>query len=490
MALPICALSTPIGRSAIAVIRTSGDNVFLLLEKIFIPSFIKEKSFRSSITKYHKKFIFGNIVESATKNVIDEVGFIPFVSPNSYTGENTVEIHCHGNPIIIEKIISELYSIGFSPASAGEFTKRAFLNDKINISQAEAIAQIIHARNSIELKSALLLKKGALQNKIQSFKENLLDIHTDTVAELDFIDQDIQLISKQDKQIKLKNIIQQVEILIENTNQVELYSRGFSAVILGTVNVGKSSLLNLLLGYNRSIVSTKEGTTRDYIQEQIIIENHLFKIIDTAGIRLGTKDKIEKEGIIIARKKLQETDVVILLLDTSIPLEKSISSSPLRFLFSRNVDRNFKIIIVCNKVDMIHSSWKPISNKDYTTLFQCLQNLELLEFELAKKIFQNCIFISVKNNHNIGIFQKKLVECINDKTPKIDGIILSAWQKEIFHKLKLALQSVYSKTHSNEYLEIIVAELDYTLELLGMLMGTISNDEILGKIFSKFCIGK
>ena len=438
--------------------------------------------------KYHKKFILGNIIEISTRNIIDEVGFIPFVQPYSYTGEDVAEIHCHGNPIIIEKIIRELYKIGFSPASAGEFTKRAFLNNKINVSQVEATSQIIHARNNLELKSAFSLKKGYFQNEILDLKKYILDIVSDMTAELDFIDQDIQFISNEEKLKKLQKIIKKIECLLENTHHIELYSNGLSVLVFGSTNVGKSSLLNLLLGYDRSIVSKEKGTTRDYIQENITIEEHTFRIIDTAGIRFNTNNVIEEEGIAIANEKLKEVDIVLLLLDTSIPLEQSILDSPLSSLFVGRDDKS--IIIIGNKIDIIHSSWLPIMNQHYEKLFSCFQKMKFTDFSVYKKSFQDSIFISVKQNKNIKNIKKRLIKCVQDRTPKTEGFVLSSWQKEILNQLKNSLQDIYIKINTNELLEVVVRDFDNILELLGILLGEISNNDILDKIFSKFCIGK
>lgn len=454
---PICAIATPPGRSAIGVIRCSGEKIFPIIEKFF--STPRGKVILKEKPRYA---LYGNFTDG--KELIDEVILIPFVSPNSYTGEDMVEIHAHGNPIILQKILKVLLSHGFRPALPGEFTKRAYLNRKIDLTQAEAIKAIIEAKAERELQQALNLRQGSFRKEILSFRSELLNLIADINAELDFIDEGLTFSAKETKLRQLEELLEKTNSLILLAERTQRYRHGFEVAIIGAPNAGKSSLLNRICGEERAIVSDIPGTTRDYLESEITLDGISFTFLDTAGIRAHVQDLIEKQGIERSLKKAQVADIIIFLIDGSIEKEKALPEEILSVLSQTPEKIIFSVI---NKKDILHESMK---------------ELAFLPGEV--------LYLSLKTGEGFVELLEKLKEKAQEKMPHGDALLLAPWQIELLKKLKEHLIKSKNFIELDEYPEIISAELNLALDALAEITGEIQSEEILGRIFSRFCIGK
>lgn len=403
---------------------------------------------------------------------------IPFIEPYSYTGEESAEIHCHGNPLILKNILKILFEIGFQKAEPGEFTKRAYLNNKLDLTQAEAVKEIIESRGEKELQNALYLKEGIFKKHILAFKSKLLNLLADLSAELDFIDEDIQFTSKKNKINILNSLIKDIKELLKNANEMERYRDGIEISILGFTNVGKSSLLNYFAGSDRAIVSELPGTTRDYLEILMNIKGMPVKMIDTAGIRDNAENTIEKEGIRRSINKAKESDILFILLDASLEKSKSLKNSPLDQLCKLAEKTNLIIFFILNKWDIVHNSWK-VEN---------FKNVVINKIKFKNKVFYEKT--SVKSEYGLKSLQNNLHKVILSISPHTDGIMMSAWQKEIFEEVLVELEESLNLILLNEALEVIVSCIQNSVDLLGKLTGEVQSEDLLGRIFSRFCIGK
>ncbi|MDH5719404.1 MAG: tRNA uridine-5-carboxymethylaminomethyl(34) synthesis GTPase MnmE [Spirochaetia bacterium] len=478
MARPICALATPIGRSPVAIIRMSGENTFKLIEKIFSAA-TKVNSLQNS----HKTALYGYIRYNNV--ILDEVILLPFKKPHSYTGEESAEIQCHGNPIIIKKLLHALYEIGFEKAQPGEFTKRAFLNNKLDLTQAEAVKDIIEARSDKELQSAQLLKTGEFRKVILEFKSSLLNLYADLSAELDFCDEDIEFISFENKLNTLSDIVKKAKSLLLKSNEIQKFREGLEAVIFGAPNVGKSSLLNHFAGIERAIVSEIPGTTRDFLEIELTIDGISLKLIDTAGIHQKTIDNIEKEGMLRSIQKTKEADIIFILLDGSITVEDSFLESPIFELAKFENLKNASIFFLLNKQDIAHKSWQKKTLKNIFTDLIKINNININSF---KDIFFHKI--SLKTNEGLDSLHEKLRLEVQNISPHFEGIMMAEWQKDIFNKIIDDLNATKALIVNKEPLEIILSSLQNAIDNIALLLGDIKSEDILGRIFSRFCIGK
>lgn len=474
MGEPICAIATPHGRSAIAIIRASGNGSLEKISKIF--SFSDQKQ---SLDNLHRKAVYGKIFKYDLPSwIIDDVILIPYKAPFSYTGEDSLEIQCHGNPIIVEAIIKELYKIGFSPARSGEFTRRAFLSGKMNIDQADAVSDIIDARNQTELQYALAKKDGFFRKKMLQFRSEILNFHADLTSELDFMEEDIQFLTKKEKLQTIKNLTQNLQNLIALSEKSDLFRKGITITIMGPPNTGKSSLLNYLSGSDKAIVSSIPGTTRDIIESHIELAGTPVTISDTAGIRHDSQDTIEKMGIKIAMDKASVSDIHYLMLDGSISPQESLNnSSILESCLNHNRHKSW---ILINKWDIVHSSWKEV-----------YQSSNFWEKIFSQKISLDCILpISVQNGYNIDRLNKLTENYIKQTFTHEEGLLLSVWQKDLLIQSIKELSIIKEALKMDENLEIITASLNIVLGYIAELTGEITSEDILGRIFSRFCIGK
>ena len=466
MSHPICAVATPVGRSAIGVIRVSGDHCLDLLSKVFKTSTQKD----CDLNAHPRMAVLGRLFNE--DRVIDEVIILPFKAPQSYTGEDSAEIYSHGNPVILKAILTTLYSNGFQKASAGEFTKRAFLSNKVDLTQAQAVREIIEARTEIGVQKALQLKEGSFRNKLLKFRSLFLNIMADFSAELDFIEEDIQFLSSAEKNVQIDDLLTELKCLERQSDAIKIFREGLEIVISGPPNVGKSSLLNHLAGQKRAIVSGQPGTTRDYLETEVEIEGIPVSFVDTAGIRSlegSSEAEIERMGIESSLKKVRNADLVLFLLDGSLPIKDSLDFKN-QFKFPDTE----KMIVLVNKKDILHPDWE-IERKNKRNFFS---------------LKEKPILISALTGENTDSLQGKIKESVFQKSGSQQGIMMSSWQKDMFSKLISDIEHTKELLRLKESQEIIVASLQNALDIISQLIGEISDEDILGRIFSRFCIGK
>lgn len=338
----ICAIATPIGEGGIAIIRISGEKALEIADKIFAP---KSKKDIKDMKTYTMRY--GTIVDLDTKDIIDDVILSYMKGPRSYTGENVIEVNCHGGVVATNRVLNQIVKAGARIAEPGEFTKRAFLNGRIDLSQAEATMDIIKAKTELSMKSAMMQSKGALSKEIGELRKYLLNVLALIEYAVDFTEDDEDIVDDDlIAQIKdsITKTITRINSLLKNADEGKIIRDGLNIVIVGKPNVGKSSLLNSLLREKRAIVTDIPGTTRDIIEEYINLDGIPIKITDTAGIR-DTEDTVEKIGVERSKEKIEEADLVILMLDTSRALDDED-----RVIIDAINDK--KYIALLNKVDL------------------------------------------------------------------------------------------------------------------------------------------
>ena len=443
----IVANATPLIPSAVGIIRISGEKAFDIGKKLF--PLKKEPQ--------ERKVYFGNIVDREG-NVIDEGLIVFFKAPRSFTGEDVVEIYPHGSVPVIRRIISEAIALGARMAQPGEFTKRAFFNGKIDLTQAEAIADLIEAKTEKASQAAVHLLEGKLSKQVKQLRNSLLEIVSLIEAELNF-PEDVEEIDFDMVKQTLKNVISQIEKLMATYKKGELIREGIKLAIVGRPNVGKSSLFNALVGYERAIVSEYQGTTRDFIEESFSIQGIPVKLLDTAGIR-ETQDKIEKIGIEKALEKIQEADIVLFVFDAS----EGITEEDLK-IYQLVKDKN--PIIVGNKSDLI------------------------LDKSSQKYYFKDIIFVSSKTQENLNKLEEKILQTLNLIEDSDTDIYINLRHYEALKKAKQILQEVLNNIENyRDQKEILMLELTEAEKYLEEITGEITTEDVLGNIFSKFCIGK
>lgn len=520
MALPICAVATANGHGAIGVLRFSGDDSLALVQKIFTPRYPAQKD----LQKFARSVLLGHL--SYDNQLIDEVLLIPYKKNSSYTGEESGEIHCHGNPFILKQAMQALFAVGFTLAKPGEFTFRAYQNGRLDLSQAQAVDEIIQARGERELQNALYLMGGGFRKQLFAFRSQLLNLTADVAAELDFADEDITFVSSGVLINALQELQKQVISLIDNSVQSERLRKGLEIAISGAPNSGKSSLLNYFLGKNRAIVSATPGTTRDYIESEMQIDGVPVTLVDTAGIREDSEDAIEKEGIVLSFKKAAMADVILLLLDCSLPIQTALEQSPLKKFIATDDKKNTsqkeikeiredKIILLLNKTDIAHKEWDSfgttqiknfLSAQDYSkdniennvTFSDSQEKHPQADAAVPRTKEQQTqavdqmplLKISLREQNGLQDLQKSLRLAVQKLIPRNQGLMLSAWQLDRLQKLREELEHCQLILEHQEERELVSASLNIAIELLGELSGEIANEEILGRIFSRFCVGK
>lgn len=448
----IIAPSTPIGTSALSIIRLSGKNSIILTNKIF-----KNKNLLKvdSHTLHYGRIVFKN-------EVIDEVVISIFRAPKSFTKENVVEISCHGSPFIIEKIISIFLSLGARMAKHGEFTLRAFLNGNIDLSQAEAVADLISSNSKNSHKIAINHIKGNFSKKINELREELINFSSLIELELDFSEEDVEFANREKLLITINKIIDFSNHLINSYDSNNVLKNGVEVVIAGKPNVGKSTILNALLDEDKAIVSSIPGTTRDIIEDTINIGGNIVRFIDTAGIRRAT-NKIEKIGINKAIKKAKNASIILYIFDLYQETIESIKSQ-----ISSKLLKDKNVILIGNKSDLkIKDNILSFFNKNELRIISGKKSddikalLEFIDNNIKRNIFKPESSISVNQRHYSSLI-----------------------------KVNKSIENVKRNLEEKSNTDLIALDIKYSLSYLGEITGEITNDDVLSNIFSKFCIGK
>lgn len=459
----ICAISSPSGSGAIALIRISGEKAFEICAKIFKPFNKKE----SILTQAHSTIRFGGIYDSKN-TLIDEVLVSVFRAPHSFTGENSVEISCHASSFIQQKIIQLLLDNGCTLAAAGEFTQRAFLNGKMDLSQAEAIADVIASTTAAAHRMAINQMRGGFSSELMALRLQLLNFTSLIELELDFSEEEVEFANREQLRKLANDIENMISRLVKSFSLGNVIKNGIPVAIVGETNVGKSTLLNVLLNEERAIVSDIHGTTRDVIEDTIVINGFTFRFIDTAGIR-KTEDVIETLGIERTFQKMQQASIVLMLIDASLDLLQieSFIEEQLPKASGKNT------LLVFNKLDKISVEKR--------------KSLESLK--LPKEV--STVFISAKERIGTEDLQIMLLEAAKLNNINSDEVIVSnARHYEALKKSLEAIKRVQDGLQSHISGDFLSQDIRECMHYLGEITGQISTDEVLGNIFEKFCIGK
>jgi tRNA modification GTPase len=443
----ICALATGGGLSAIAVIRLSGNDAIKIFNSVFSKDITEAKS---------HTIHFGTI--SKNSKIVDEVLVSIFKNGKSYTGEETVEISCHGSTFIQDKLLQLFIVKGCRMATAGEFTMRAFRNGKLDLSQAESVADLIASESEAAHQTALKQLRGGFSNKLQTLRTKLIDFASLIELELDFSEEDVEFADRKQFENLLDAIKVELEKLIQSFKLGNVIKNGIPVAILGAPNVGKSTLLNTLLNEEKAIVSAIAGTTRDAIEDELNIEGFIFRFIDTAGIR-ETTDTIENLGIKKSLEKAELANIVLFLIDANANISKQL----LELNKIKDTAKD-KLLIVVNKIDL---------------------NPEI------KEEFKNALFISAKNDEGVEGLKTKLLEFVNTEQLSNNETIVTNLRH--YEELQLTLHeinTIIEGINSGLTGDFLAINIRQALFHLGSITGEVTTDTLLGNIFGKFCIGK
>lgn len=457
----IVAISTPAGVGGIAVIRLSGTGCIALVDTVF-----RSPSGKNLAAQKANTIHFGSIVKDTT--TLDEVLVSIFHNPGSFTGEDSIEISCHGSLYIQQGILQLLIESGARLAAAGEFTQRAFLNGKMDLSQAESVADLIASTSAATHRLALNQMRGGFSNKLVELRTDLLNFASLIELELDFSEEDVEFANR-DNLKKLANHIHEVIAkLADSFSLGNVVKTGIPVAIIGETNAGKSTLLNLLLREEKAIVSDIHGTTRDVIEDTINIEGLIFRLIDTAGIR-DTDDVVESLGIERTFKKLEQANIVLWVIDAETEDERTIALSKKIVPLTEGK----KLILVFNKVDII-----PAARKEHKE-------------QLLIDSIPDRIFISAKYHQGTEVLQNLLVEAANiPEFGEQDVIVTNMRHYEALKNALAAITRVSEGMESGLSSDFLAQDIRECMHYLGEITGQISTDDILVNIFSKFCIGK
>ncbi|MCM8766583.1 MAG: tRNA uridine-5-carboxymethylaminomethyl(34) synthesis GTPase MnmE [Candidatus Omnitrophica bacterium] len=453
----ICAISTPIGVSGIGIVRLSGKDTYRIIEEIFVPGKNINKKIKISKLPSHI-VLYGHIVENG--KIIDEVILTIMKSPKSYTREDMAEINCHGGIIPLKEVLNLCIKKGARLAEPGEFTKRAFLNGRIDLTQAEAVLDIIYSKTNYGLEIGMKKLKGYLSKFISEIREKIFNLLVEIEAKINFPEEDDVDKYPVDIEKKLKNIYFEIEEFLAKSNKGRIIQQGVNVAIIGSPNVGKSSLLNAFLKEDRAIVTEIPGTTRDAIIEVVNIKGIPFNIIDTAGIRKA-KNKIEKIGVEKSIEWMKKAEINLLIIDGSREMN----------------EYDYKLL-------------KHIKEKPYLIIINKIDLPQKVEIEKILNQFQQdkIIKASIKNNIGIEEIENKLSQLVYEGFGEIKGdeIYINLRQEKKINTIKQFLQDALTENS----IEIVAENLKNSINEIDELIGNKISDKILEQIFSNFCIGK
>ena len=459
----ICAISTPAGQGGIAVIRVSGPEAIAICSKIFV------SNTKTKTLKKQKSYTLdlGKIISGT--EILDKVIVATFYAPHSFTGEDTVEISCHGSIYIQQEILKLLIENGCQLAKPGEFTQRAFLNGKMDLSQAEAVADVIASSSAASHRLAMNQMRGGFSKELQRLRSQMLHFVSLIELELDFGEENVEFADRS-QLVQLANDIQVIISKLAHSFSVgNVLKNGVPVVIVGETNAGKSTLLNLLLNEEKAIVSEIHGTTRDVIEDVINIQGITFRFIDTAGIR-STGDEVEKMGINKTFKKIDQASIIIWMIDTTH------FNKEIEYIADKIVPKtkNKKLLIVFNKIDKISQ-----------------EEQQILEEEFLPHVPAERIYLSAKYRKNTEKLEKALLKAAN--LPELnegDVIVTNLRHYEALTKALESIERVKKGLKTNLSGDFIAQDIRECIHYLGEITGEITTDEVLGNIFKSFCIGK
>lgn len=453
----IAAVATAVGEGSVSIIRVSGEEALKIAKKIFRG--VRGKSI-DDIKPYTMRY--GSIIDSETNEKIDEVILSYMKGPKSFTAEDTIEINCHGGVIATKRVLDTVIKSGARLAEPGEFTKRAFLNGRIDLSQAEAVMDIINSKTEVSMKSALVQSEGKLSKEINELRNKLLEIIAHIEATVDYPEDDLEEVTSEKTELDVKLVINEVNKLIESAEAGKIIRDGLSTVIVGKPNVGKSSLLNVLTRGNRAIVTDIPGTTRDIIEEYISLDGIPIRIIDTAGIR-ETEDVVEKIGVERSKEKIEEADLVILMLDAS----REIAEEDIEII---KYIKNKKYIVLLNKQDLPNA----INQNDLQELNQ-----------------EYIIPISTKDELGIDEIKNAIKELFfKGKINSSEVMVTNIRHKEALYRAKECLESTLGALKDTMAIDLASIDIRNAWSALGQINGETVEEDLIDKIFSEFCLGK
>lgn len=448
----IIGISTALSKGAISIIRLSGDDAIKIVNKVF-------KGI--DLSKVEPNTInYGHIVDFDSCQIIDEVLVSIFKAPKSYTKEDVVEINCHGGLFVTNKIYEQLVLLGARPSEPGEFTKRAFLSGRIDLTKAEAVMDVINAENNAALKIANSALNGKISTFVDQKRQELLDIIATISVNIDYPEyDDVEQLTNEDILPKLKTIKLELEDVLNNAKSAKLLKNGINTVIVGKPNVGKSSLLNTLIGENKAIVTNIPGTTRDIVEASINLGQVTLNLIDTAGIRI-TEDVVEKIGVEKSKEQINKADIILCVLDGSEPINEQDKEI-------LNEIKNKCHLTIINKIDLE-------------------QKINLGEVD------DNVLFISTKNNNTIKELENKILETLNlnNLCNKDITYISNARQLEKINFAIKALDEALTTIENEATIDFVDIDIRKAWLYLGEIVGQTSTDNLLDELFSKFCLGK
>jgi tRNA modification GTPase len=461
----IAAVATPIGEGGISVIRISGENACRIADLGFSGKISLAKA--PSHTAHYGSFVDEGGVP------IDNLVAVVFRKPHSYTGEDTVELSCHGGQFLVRRILETVLRQGARAAEAGEFTKRAFLNGRLDLTQAEAVSDLIHSRSDRAHRASLSQLNGALSEKMSALRNQLMGSLSLLELELDFAEDGYEFTEKERVADQIRRAISQISELVSSYKVGKIYRDGVKVALAGAPNVGKSSLLNAFLREDRAIVTNIPGTTRDIIEESITLDGLLFNITDTAGLR-ETTDPIELEGVRRAEERQMECDILLLMMDcTRIPEPDEVSST-LKLVAGVEA-RGASCLVVINKIDIA-----PNPRPTFEDIPEILSKHPVLE-------------ISAKTLQGFGQLEAELVKTAvggSVATAESGAMITNARHFSVLQRAKSSLELALESTVAGRSGEFIAVDLRDALDAIGEIVGAITTEDILNSIFSKFCIGK
>lgn len=453
----IAAISTPQGIGGVGIIRISGEDAFNIAEKIF-----RGKKDFSSI-KTHT-INYGKLIDPENGEIIDEILLTKMKKPNTFTREDIVELNCHGGLAVLRKVLQLVFKEGARPAEPGEFTQRAFLNGRIDLSQAEAVIDLINSKTDESSRAAITQLEGKLSSKIREIRNKLIELIAHMEVTFDYPEHDIEEITADqvyEESVRIKYLL---EKLLKSFEKGRILREGLSLVIVGRPNVGKSSLLNQIAGKSKAIVTDIPGTTRDIIEEYVNIKGIPVRIIDTAGIR-ETEDMVEKLGVDKAQKEIQIADLIIFVLDAHEGIKKEDIE-----IF--NIIKNKKHITVVNKIDLV-------------------QNDESMNYK-SEIIDEKIIEISLKDEIGIENLEDEIIELFfkGEIRPNEEELVTNVRHKNL---IALALESINDACNAYESsmsLDMISIDINSAAEYLGQITGESVSEDMMKEIFSRFCVGK